>query len=271
MALASVYASRVYNNKIKSVAIIGDTIKLHPHGDDSIRGVLNYMACKYNEFPLFDGKGNFGGLGGGAANPRYTEACLSDLARLMYLELIDYAEMIDGEAGFPEPKYLPALIPYCLLSGTSSLTVGMPTPNIPPLNAMELVDYWIARLEGKEAKIPMPDLGEIILNCSREETIEPLIKSGNGKLWFRGLIVQEDDNKFSVSTSTPNCYVGDLASKLSWYIDNDYVEYNDESDSNGYRHVFVVNTSKISPAEFKELLEKKMKCSVAYRIIHLKK
>lgn len=262
-----VYGSRIYDNRVKSASIVGEAIKIHPHGDSSIYSSLINMTCKYYEFPLFSGKGNWGGLGGDAAAMRYTEACLSELGRLMYLELIDYAEMIEGESGYMEPKYLPALIPYCLLAGSSGLTVGMPTPNIPPLNAMEVLDYWIDRLEGKEPRIPMPDYGEIILNCHREETIEPLIKTGVGKLWFRGLIIQEDENKFVVCTSTPKCYVSDLESKLSWYINEDYVDYNDESDSEGYRHVFVVNTKLISPEKFKNILEKKMKCSVSYRMI----
>lgn len=262
------FASRGYNKLVKSAAIVGDAIKLHPHGDASIYDALVRMTCKFDRFPLYKGKGNFGGQGFSAAAMRYTEACLSDLARLMYLELIDYAEMEEGEAGFEEPKYLPALIPYCLLVGSTSIPVGMPVPNIPSLNAMELIEYYIAKLEGKECRLPMPDFGGVILNCHREETIEPVIETGKGKIWFRGLITQEDIGKFVVTTETPNCSFSNLVSKCKSWINDDLLDYTDETDESGSRHVFTINNlSKLSPSTVLNKLEGALKCSVSYTFI----
>lgn len=263
-----IYASQDYHDLVKSASIVGDSLKYHPHGDASVYDSLVSMTCEFGIFPLFKSKGNFGGLGFSAAAMRYTEACLSDVARLMYLELIDYAEYIDGEAGKKEPKYLPALIPYCLLVGSSGIPVGMPTPNIPPFNALELVNYYIDLLEGRETHYPTPDLGEIILNCSRDETIEPLVRTGHGKLWFRGLITQEDANKFVVTTETPKCSFEKLVRGLSNWIDQDILDYIDETDGNGSRHVFTItNMSKLSPTQLKERMEKLLKCSASYNFI----
>lgn len=264
-----IYASRVYNKKVKSASIVGEALKYHPHGDASVYDALVQMTCEYNWFPLFDGKGNFGGMGFVPAAMRYTEATLSELARLMYLELIDYAEYIDGEAGMREPRYLPALIPYCLLVGAGGIPVGMPVASIPPLNALDLVNYYIDILEKKPNPIlPIPDFGEIILNCNREEYINPLLTSGQGRLWFNGVIIQEDENKFVVCTATPSCSFSKLRDKVQNWIDQDILDYTDETDSNGSRHVFTItNPSKLSPKTLKDKLEKTMKCSLNYNFI----
>lgn len=263
-----IYASAGYHKRVKSASIVGDALKIHPHGDSSVYDALVQMTCEFGRFPLYDKKGNFGGQGQGYAAMRYTEACLSDLARLMYLELIDYAEMIDGEAGYPEPKYLPALIPYCLLVGTTSIPVGMPVPNIPPFNALELIDYYIGILKGEQPAYPTPDLGEIILDCGREDVINPLCKTGQGRLWYKGLIVQEDTNKFVVSSETPNCNFWKLKSKVDHWIDQDVLDYIDETDGNGDRHVFIItNPAKLSPEQLRSTLDRALKCSVNYRFI----
>lgn len=263
-----IYASAGYHKRVKSASIVGDAIKFHPHGDASVYDALVQMTCEFGRFPLYDKKGNFGGQGQGYAAMRYTEACLSEMARLMYLELIDYAEMIDGEAGYPEPKYLPALIPYCLLVGTTAIPVGMPVPNIPSFNAIELIDYYIGMLEGTNPQYPTPDLGEIILDCGREDVINPLIKNGEGRLWYKGLIIQEDTNKFVVTAETPNCNFWKLKSKVDHWIDQEVLDYIDETDGNGDRHVFIItNPAKLSPDELKHTLERALKCSVNYRFI----
>lgn len=266
-----IYAARNYNNLVKSASIVGDSIKYHPHGDSSVYDALVSMTCEFGQFPLFRGKGNFGGRGFSCAAMRYTEACLSDIARLMYLELIDYAEYIDGEAGLREPKYLPALLPYCLLVGTTSIPVGMPTPNIPPLNALDLVNYYIDTLEGRVPKIPLPDYGGIILDCSPNDVdsvIYSTVRSGSGKLWFRGLIVQEDDYKFSISSETPRCNFWKLVNKVQDWIDQDILDYSDETDGTSSRHVFTItNPSKLSPKQLKDRLERALKCSMSYSFI----
>ena len=264
-----IYAARGYNKLVKSAAIVGDAIKFHPHGDSSIYGALVEMACEFGQFPLFNKKGNFGGKGHGAASMRYTEAYLSDVAKLMYLELIDYAEMIEGEAGYSEPKYLPALIPYCLLVGTTSIPVGMPVPSIPSYDVMDLINYYLDRLNKVDnPKLPMVDFGEIVVDCDREHNIDPMTNNGQGKLWFQGIIYQEDWNKFVVKSETPSCNFWKLYSKLEGWIDAEEIDYIDESSIEGDRHVFIAsNPSKVSPDQLKDRIKKAMKCSNSYNFI----
>lgn len=261
------YSQRTNNHMVKSASVVGDAIKYHPHSSDAIYGALVEMTCKFGYFPLFDGHGNFGGYGQSASAMRYTECSISEIAKLMYLDLIDYAEYIDGEAGYKEPKYLPALIPYCLLVGSTSIPVGMPVPNVPVYNSLELVQYYIDLLEGNEPKLPMPDYGDVIINDTRENTNQ-VIKTGQGKLWFKPIIVQEDTNKFVLTTGTPNVSIDKLVDKLSWYLDNDVIDYIDETDINGSRYVFIINdTTQITPDQLKDKIDRILKCSMKCSLI----
>lgn len=262
-----VYAAKNYSKKVKSAVIVGDSMKYHPHGDVSIYDVLVEMTCKFGRFPLFDGTGNFGGLGEGSAAMRYTEATLSDIGRLMCLDLIDYADYMDGEAGLPEPKYLPSLIPYSLLTGYTSIPVGLPNPNVPSYNAMDLVNYYIDYLEGRTPNLPIPDFGNVILDDTREN-INNLTRTGYGKLWFRPNIIQEDYNKLVLTEETPKCSFWKVVNKLNDWISQGLVDYIDETDGNGPRHVFIVNnTSKLDPKVVKDRIDRTMRCSLTYNFI----
>jgi len=262
------YQARDYKKFTKSATLVGETLKLHPHGDSSIYSVLVEMTCAYNNFPLFTGKGNFGGLGFSAASSRYTDAKISDIARLMYLDLVDYADFTESETGYTEPKYLPALIPYCFLAGSRGMSVGLPTTNIPPLNLMDLINYYIDLLSGNDTEYPKPDFGEVIIDCSKEEHSDEMLRTGYGRLWFMPVIIQEDYNKFVVTQETPNGTFNRVLNRLQTYIDEDVVDHIDETDQNGYRHVFITNnTNKLSPDDLKEIISNALYCSMTYRLI----
>lgn len=264
-----VYATRIYNKLTKSATLVGETSKYHPHGTGPVYDALVMMACEFNKFPIYNKKGNFGGLGHPAAAERYTEACLSDLGRLMYLELIDYADMVEGDAGYLEPKYLPALLPYSLLVGSTGIPVGMPVPRIPPLNSIELIDFYIDRLNKVEnPKYPKIDEGECVLDFDYEETMVNLIKTGAGKAWYKGIINRETTNRFVISDNIPSADIHKILKKLSWYVDNEIVDYIDESSSEGERHVLILNDfNKLPVDEFLRIAQKAFKSSLSYKII----
>ena len=263
-----IYQSMKYKSRVKSATIVGETLKIHPHGDVSVYDVLVSCACKYGYFPLYHSQGNFGGCGFGPSAMRYTEAYLNEIARLLYLDLIDYVELEEGEVDNQEPVALPALIPYAFLVGCSGFSVGMPAPNIPPYNVMDLINYYIDRLEGKNPVLPKPDYNGIIFDCDKIEHSDELLKNSTGTLWFEPIIIQEDYNKLVVTEVTPNSSIDKVNKKLAYAIDQEWVDFIDETDESGYRFVYVINNfNKISLEEVKKVISKALYCSMSYRLM----
>lgn len=122
----------------KVANVVGETMKLHPHGDASIFAALVNLA---NKGFLIDRQGNFGNIftGDQASAARYIECRLSPLAKevLFNKDLTEYVDSYDGRT--VEPVSLPAKIPLLLLQGSDGIAVGMAT-KILPHNFCELLD-----------------------------------------------------------------------------------------------------------------------------------
>jgi topoisomerase-4 subunit A len=128
----------------KSARVVGDVIgKYHPHGDQSVYDALVRLAQDFSQrWPLIEGQGNFGNVDGdNAAAMRYTEARLTEVARLLLEGLdddaVDFRVTYDGSE--EEPVVLPGAFPNLLANGSQGIAVGMAT-SIPPHNAAELLD-----------------------------------------------------------------------------------------------------------------------------------
>ena len=139
----------------KVASIIGETMKLHPHGDASISNALVVVA---NKGYFIDRQGNFGNLltGHPAAAARYIECRLSPLAleTLFNENLTEKVPSYDGRS--MEPVRLPAKLPVVLMLGTEGIAVGMAT-KILPHNLRELWEAQIAVLKRKKIEL-FPDL-----------------------------------------------------------------------------------------------------------------
>jgi topoisomerase-4 subunit A len=131
----------------KVAGVIGETMKLHPHGDASIGDALVVLANK--DF-FIDRQGNFGSVltGHPSAAPRYIECRLTPLALegLFNRALTETRDSYDGRS--QEPVFLPSKLPVALMLGTEGIAVGMAT-RILPHNLKELWEAQIALLEGK--------------------------------------------------------------------------------------------------------------------------
>lgn len=148
---------------IKVANVIGETMKLHPHGDMSIGDALVVIAnkgvSKTNEVLSYfiERQGNFGNLltGDNAAAPRYIECRLSALAKdtLFNPALTKVIPSYDGRKD--EPESLPAKVPVVLMLGTEGIAVGMAT-TILPHNFPELLKAQIAILKNEPFKC-LPD------------------------------------------------------------------------------------------------------------------
>ncbi|WP_238122664.1 MULTISPECIES: DNA topoisomerase IV subunit A [unclassified Xanthobacter] len=139
----------------KSARVVGDVIgKFHPHGDQSVYDALVRLAQDFAQrYPLVDGQGNFGNVDGdNAAAMRYTEARLTETARLLLdgidEDAVDFRPTYDGSE--EEPAVLPAAFPNLLANGSQGIAVGMAT-SIPPHNAAELLDAALYLVEHPNA------------------------------------------------------------------------------------------------------------------------
>ncbi len=138
----------------KVANVIGETMKLHPHGDASIGDALVVLASKQY---FIDRQGNFGNLytGHPAAAARYIECRLTPLAldTLFFEPLTEFVPSYDGRN--EEPVFLPSKLPVVLMLGTEGIAVGMST-KILPHNLTELWQAQVSLLEGKPIEL-LPD------------------------------------------------------------------------------------------------------------------
>ncbi len=138
----------------KVANVVGETMKLHPHGDQSIFAALVNLA---NKGYLIERQGNFGNIftGDQASAARYIECRLTPLARetLFNKDLTEFIDSYDGR--MQEPVTLPAKLPLLLLLGAEGIAVGMAT-KIMPHNFCELLQAQIDYLQGREFTL-LPD------------------------------------------------------------------------------------------------------------------
>jgi topoisomerase-4 subunit A len=144
--------AQMHDGKFHKVAnVIGETMKLHPHGDASIGDALVVLA---NKDYFIERQGNFGNIvtGHEAAAPRYTECRLTPLAleTLFNPALTEYTPSYDGRR--QEPKELPAKVPVLLMLGADGIAVGMAT-TILPHNFGELMESIVSILKGEKVEL----------------------------------------------------------------------------------------------------------------------
>ena len=150
----------------KSANIVGETMKLHPHGDMSIYETLVRLT-KDNEtllHPFIDSKGSFGKQYSSQmafAAPRYTEARLMPFCAEIFSGIDkDSVDMVDNYDGtMKEPRLLPTSFPNILISSNLGIAVGLAS-SICSFNLAEICDATIAIL--KNPKTNTEKLLEIV-------------------------------------------------------------------------------------------------------------
>lgn len=133
---------------IKCARVSGDTMgKYHPHGDSAIYDALVRLAQPFSmRYPLIDGHGNFGNIGGDeAAAARYTECRLEKLTEEGFLNKIN-EHILEMQPNYDEtltePVLLPALFPNILCNPTQGIGLAMACQWLPH-NLNDIVDKTI--------------------------------------------------------------------------------------------------------------------------------
>lgn len=182
-------------NRTKSANIVGQTMKLNPHGDAAIYETMVRLT-RGNEAlltPFVDSKGNFGKVYSrdmAYAASRYTEAKLDKICAELFREIdddaVDFVDNYDGE--MKEPTLLPTTFPNILVSANTGIAVGMAS-SFCGFNLEEVCRTTIAYIEDNNcdlmATLPAPDFptgGEIILDRAQ---MQKIYNTGRGSFKIR--------------------------------------------------------------------------------------
>ena len=181
--------------RTKSANIVGQTMRLNPHGDQAIYETMVRLA-KGNEsllHPFVDSKGNFGKVYSrdmAYAASRYTEAKLAPICAELFRDLdcdaVDFVDNYDNT--MKEPSLLPTTYPNVLVSANQGIAVGMAS-QICGFNLGEVCDTTIACLKNPDHDIAstllapdFPTGGQII--CDSDE-LRSIYATGRGGLKVR--------------------------------------------------------------------------------------
>ena len=169
--------------RTKSANIVGQTMRLNPHGDAAIYDTMVRLSRGYGALltPFVDSKGNFGKVYSrdmAWAAPRYTEAKLAPICAELFQDIdsdtVDFVENYDNT--MLEPALLPTTFPNILVSANTGIAVGMAS-QFCGFNLKEVCETAVAYL-----KNPACDLTETLL--------APDFPTG-GQLLYDGNIIRE--------------------------------------------------------------------------------
>lgn len=228
----------------KVANVVGETMKLHPHGDASIFAALVNLA---NKELVIEKQGNFGNIytGDQASAARYIECRLSPLAKevLFNKDLTTFEESYDGR--MQEPVTLPAKIPLLLMLGAEGIAVGMAT-KIMPHNFCELLEAQKNILKNEEFEI-FPDFPQGgLVDVS-------LYDKGNGKLRCRARMEELNEKTIIIKeipyTTTTQSLIESVekaakANKIKIVSINDYTAEEVEIEIKLARGIYAKDTIK---------------------------
>ena len=181
--------------RTKSANIVGQTMRLNPHGDAAIYETMVRLA-RGNEtllHPFVDSKGNFGKVYSrdmAYAASRYTEAKLDPICAELFRDIdSDTVDMVDNyDATMKEPSLLPTSFPNVLVSANQGIAVGMAS-NICSFNLKEVCDTAIALMKNPEHDIletlPGPDFSTGAQLLFDEATTREVYATGRGSFKLR--------------------------------------------------------------------------------------
>ena len=181
--------------RTKSANIVGQTMRLNPHGDAAIYETMVRLA-RGNEtllHPFVDSKGNFGKVYSrdmAYAAARYTEAKLDSICSELFRDIdSDTVDMVDNyDATMKEPCLLPTTFPNVLVSANQGIAVGMAS-NICSFNLKEVCETAIALMDNPDhdivSTLPGPDFSTGAELLYDDVTTRDIYSSGRGSFKLR--------------------------------------------------------------------------------------
>lgn len=242
--------SLLTGTKTKSSNIVGQTMKLNPHGDMAIYETMVRLTRGNNALlhPLIDSKGNFGkqySRDMKFAAPRYTEAKLDKICEEIFKDIdkntVDFADNYDST--LKEPVLLPTTFPNILVSPNQGIAVGMAS-NICSFNLEEICNTTSALIDNEDIEISdylkAPDFssgGQLIYS---EKEIRDIYNNGKGSFKVRAKYRYDKDNNCIEITEIP--YTTTVEAIMDQIIDlikggkvKEITDVRDETDLNGLK------------------------------------
>ena len=237
-------------SRTKSANIVGQTMRLNPHGDQAIYETMVRLA-KGNEtllHPFVDSKGNFGKVYSrdmAYAASRYTEAKLDSICNELFRDIdSDTVDMVDNyDATMKEPSLLPTTFPNVLVSANQGIAVGMAS-NICSFNLKEVCETTIALIKNPEHDIlqtlPGPDFSTGAELLYDDAATREIYSTGRGSFKLRakwqyvkdGNLIEITEIPYTTSTEVIMDKVADLI-KLGKI--KEIADMRDETDLGGLK------------------------------------
>ncbi|MDD6187779.1 MAG: DNA topoisomerase (ATP-hydrolyzing) subunit A [Oscillospiraceae bacterium] len=246
-------------NRTKSANIVGQTMKLNPHGDAAIYETMVRLS-RGNEallVPFVDSKGNFGkaySSGMAYAASRYTEAKLEPVCEELFRDIdSDTVDFVDNyDSTMKEPTLLPVTFPNILTNNTLGIAVGMAS-SICSFNLAEVCNTTIALLRDENHNVkdtlPAPDFvggGYILYD---ESDIDGIYETGRGRVRVQSKWnYVKEDNLIEVTQIPPTTTVEAIMDKVAELVKRGKIteisDMRDETDLKGLKITFDLKRGK---------------------------
>ncbi|NLA95336.1 MAG: topoisomerase IV, partial [Clostridiaceae bacterium] len=234
--------------RAKSADVVGQTMKLNPHGDQAIYETLVRLTRGNGSLlhPWIDSKGNFGSVSSRDmqyAASRYTEVRLDPSCEAILTGLEkDAVDFVDNYSGTTkEPLLLPAVFPTILVNNNQGIAVGMAS-NICSFNLKEVCETTIALIRDPEADLmetlPAPDFSTGAYLIYDIDEMREIYRTGRGSFLLRSTAdVNRKENRIEFReipyTTTIETIIDDIADGIKKAKLRDIVSVRDETDLNG--------------------------------------
>ncbi len=199
--------------KTKSANIVGQTMKLNPHGDQAIYDTMVRMARGNGALlhPWIDSKGNFGKAYSRnmvCAASRYTEAKLDKISAELFRDIdkdtVDFEDNYDNT--MKEPSLFPVTFPSILVNYNVGIAVGMAS-QICPFRLSEICDTTIKLIKDPEhdilSTLPAPDFSGGGLIIYDKDELTKIYETGRGSIRVRAKYRYDEKNKCIEVTEIP--------------------------------------------------------------------
>lgn len=187
--------------RTKSANIVGETMKLNPHGDSAIYDTMVRLSRGYEALlhPYVDSKGNFGKFYSrdmAWAASRYTEAKLDAICNELFRDIdkdtVDFVDNYDNT--MKEPSLLPVAFPSVLVNANTGIAVGMAS-NICSFNLREICETTAALIRDPDhdikSTLPAPDFTGGCQIIYDENVINQVYETGRGSIKLRAKYVYD--------------------------------------------------------------------------------